>query len=86
VLWTPDGPVLIDFEAVCAGPRAWDLAYLDDAALTAFPKIEPALVDRFRLAVSFAVAAWCFAQPDGPSVVREAAAHHLGVLRQRLGT
>jgi Ser/Thr protein kinase RdoA (MazF antagonist) len=85
VLWTDEGPLLIDFEAVCAGPRAWDVAHLDRTALAAFPDLEPALVDRFRLAVSFAVAAWCCAQPDGPTVVREAAAHHLGVLRERFG-
>ena len=28
VIWTGDGPLLIDFEASCTGPLEWDLAYL----------------------------------------------------------
>ena len=82
VVWTANGPRLLDFEAVCSGPSAWDLAYLPAESLAAFPDADRGLVERFRDAVSFAVAAWCWAQPDGPAVVTEAARVHLAALRR----
>ena len=64
VIWTGDGPLLIDFEASCTGPLEWDLAYLPDEARNAFPDRDEALIERLRAAVSYCVAAWCWADPE----------------------
>jgi Ser/Thr protein kinase RdoA (MazF antagonist) len=82
VVWTSRGPALIDFEAVCVGPLEWDLAYLPDTALDAFPERDCALVDRLRGGVSFCVAAWCSASLDRGDEMRSAAGFHLAALRQ----
>ena len=56
-----------------------------EAALAAFPDADAILVDRVHDVVSFAVAAWCWAQPEGPQIVREAGEVHLAALhRSRL--
>jgi Phosphotransferase enzyme family len=80
VLWTDSGPLLIDFEAACAGPPEWDLAYLD-AYGDVFPECDPVVVDQLRAGVSFCVAAWCLAQPGRAPAVDEAARYHLAALR-----
>lgn len=82
VVWTPDGPVLIDFEAACAGPVEWDLAYLPPAALDAFPGRDDGVIARLRAGVSFCVAAWCLADPDPAPAVAEAATIHWKALRR----
>jgi hypothetical protein len=82
VIWTEAGPVLIDFEASCIGPLEWDLAYVPDGALVAFPDRDDELVARLRAAVSFCVAAWCWAQPFRAPEVAVAARHHLDALRR----
>jgi hypothetical protein len=80
VIWTGDGPILIDFEASCTGPLEWDLAYLPDEAREAFPNRDDALIERMRAVVSYCVAAWCCADPDPTPEVAAAARHHLGRL------
>jgi Phosphotransferase enzyme family len=82
VIWTEAGPVLIDFEASCVGPLEWDLAYVPEPALAAFPGRDDAAVAKLRAAVSFCVAAWCWAQPTRAPEVAAAATHHLDVLRR----
>jgi hypothetical protein len=74
---TVHGPRLIDFEAVCRGPIEWDLS--------SFVEHERDDVDTNLLAVcrlfrSFAVAAWCWAQPGRAPDVDEAALWHLHLL------
>jgi Ser/Thr protein kinase RdoA (MazF antagonist) len=81
VVWGPDGPVLVDLEAVCAGPREWDLAYLPPASLARFPDRDDMLIDELAVGVSLCVAAWCAADPDPTPQVAEAARYHLDVLR-----
>jgi hypothetical protein len=82
VIWTSDGPLLIDFEASCTGPLEWDLAYLPDEACEAFPDRDDALIERLRAVVSYCVAAWCCASPERAPEVAAAAKHHLGQLRR----
>jgi hypothetical protein len=82
VIWTSDGPLLIDFEASCTGPLEWDLAYLPDEAHDAFPNRDDALIERLRAVVSYCVAAWCWAQPEPSPEVDAAATHHLAELRR----
>jgi Phosphotransferase enzyme family len=82
IIWTEAGPLLIDFEASCAGPPEWDLAYLPDAALIVFPDRDDDVVAKLRAAVSFCVAAWCWAHPTRAPEVAAAATYHLDVLRR----
>jgi Ser/Thr protein kinase RdoA (MazF antagonist) len=84
VLWTAGGPVLIDFEAACAGPREWDLAYLPAAALGAFPDRDEDAIAGLRPGVSFCVAAWCSSSRSRAPEVAHAAAHHMDALRRSL--
>jgi Ser/Thr protein kinase RdoA (MazF antagonist) len=81
IVWRPDGPVLIDFEAACRGPVEWDLAYLPAGALDAFPNRDDEAIARLRAGVSFCVAAWCLASPDPTPAVAEAARIHWNALR-----
>jgi hypothetical protein len=82
IVWRPDGPVLIDFEAACRGPVEWDLAYLPPDALDAFPGRDDEAVAKLRAGVSFSVAAWCRAASDPTPAVTEAAAIHWNALRR----
>jgi len=82
VIWTSDGPLLIDFEASCTGPLEWDLAYLPDEARERFPDRDDALIERLRVVVSYCVAAWCWAQPKRSPEVDAAAKHHLAQVRR----
>lgn len=82
VVWGPDGPVLIDFEAACLGPVEWDLAYLPPGALDAFPGRDDDAIAMLRAGVSFCVAAWCLASSDPTPAVAEAATIHWDSLRQ----
>jgi len=82
VLWTRDGPLFIDFEAACTGPPQWDVAYLPEEARGAFPAYDEQLLELLRQAISFCVAAWCWAQPGRAPEVDEASLYHLRVLRK----
>jgi Ser/Thr protein kinase RdoA (MazF antagonist) len=82
IVWRPDGPVLIDFEAACRGPVEWDLAYLPPAALGAFPGRDDEAIASLRAGHSFCVAAWCLANPDPTPELTEAAAIHWDALHR----
>jgi Phosphotransferase enzyme family len=82
VLVTPDGPVFIDFEGACTGPREWDLTALPGEVAKSYPGIDIALVDQLREARSLCVAAWCWTQPERAPEVKEAAHFHLNLLRR----
>jgi Ser/Thr protein kinase RdoA (MazF antagonist) len=82
VLWTRNGPRFIDFEAACAGPAEWDLAFLPEQAYEAFPGHDEELLALLRTAISFCVAAWCWAQRGRAPEVDEAAMFHLNALRR----
>ena len=82
VIWTLNGPVFVDFEAVCIGPVEWDLGFLPKRAREAFPERDQELVASLREAISFCVAGWCWAQRGTAPEIDEAAAFHLDVLRR----
>jgi predicted trehalose synthase len=82
VLWTDAGPLFIDFESACVGPREWDLAYLPHDARRGFRNVDEGLTGLCRLAISFCVAAWCSAQRGRSRKIDQAAELHLDVLRQ----
>jgi hypothetical protein len=82
VLWTGGRPLFIDFEAACTGPLEWDLAYLPEEARAAFPECDQELLGLLRKAISFCVAAWCWAQLGQSPGVDEAAFYHLHLLRR----
>ena len=85
VVWTRNGPLFVDFEAACAGPVEWDLAYLPEQAHPAFPERDEELLSLLRTAVSFCVAAWCWAQRGRAPEVDEAAIFHLDLLKRTAG-
>jgi len=69
ILMTAKGPLWIDFEAACRGPKAWDYVALGAED-----------VPMISIIRSFCVSAWCWTQADLPGR-REAAEHHLKVLK-----
>jgi Ser/Thr protein kinase RdoA (MazF antagonist) len=86
VIWTLTGPVLVDFEAVCLGPVEWDLGFLPEQAHEAFLDRDEDLIASLREAISFCVAAWCWAQRGRAPEIDEAADFHLDVLRRTAET
>lgn len=60
VLRTAEGPVFIDFEAACTGPKEWDLAALPREVATFYPPINTALLEVLELTRSLCVATWCW--------------------------
>lgn len=81
VIWADSGPLLIDFESCCRGPRELDLLPLSGKNLPAYPNLDRQLMKVLGDLRSFRVAVWCWAQPDRAPEVREAAQYHLGRLR-----
>ena len=86
VIWTLNGPVLVDFEAVCMGPAEWDLGFLPEQARETFPERNDDLIASLRQAISFCVAGWCWAQHGRAPEIDAAAAFHLDVLRRTART
>lgn len=84
VLFTGVGPLFIDFEAACRGPKEWDLTALPLRVAACYPQVDRILLDLLSDARSFTVATWCWTQPDRAPEVGEAARHHLQRLRARL--
>jgi Ser/Thr protein kinase RdoA (MazF antagonist) len=85
VIWAPNGPVFVDFEAVCVGPVEWDLGFLPEQAREAFPERDRELIASLREAISFCIAGWCWAQRGRTPEIDEAADFHLDVLRRTAG-
>jgi Phosphotransferase enzyme family len=80
-LLSADGPLLLDFETACLGPREWDLSALDDDVVGLFPEADLELLGTLRRMRSVCVAAKCWVALDRGSEVREAAHVHLKLLR-----
>jgi len=79
----PHGPLWIDFEDACLGPREYDIACLPPAAPPLFSEIDTTLVGSFADMRSICVAVWCWADMARSPEAREAAWYHLGRVRQR---
>lgn len=82
VLCTPKGPLFIDFEAACLGPKEWDLSALPAPVADRYPLVDRPLLDLLSEARSLTVATWCWMQPDRAPEIRDAAHHHLRRLRE----
>lgn len=78
---TAEGPHLVDFEAVCHGPREWDLASMEEEVARAFGAVDEDLLARLRLLNSARVATWCLAGAALP-VLRAPGEHHLDIVRR----
>ena len=78
---TARGAILIDFEDACLGPPELDIAGLPPEAWSVFADADQGLVARCAELRSVCVAVWCSADPERSDEVREAAAHHLGLVR-----
>jgi aminoglycoside phosphotransferase (APT) family kinase protein len=81
VLVTPQGLRWIDFEGACIGPLEWDLAFLPQRAIDAFPEADARLLSELRTLNSARVATWCFARWEFPEL-RWHARFHLERVRR----
>lgn len=77
VLCTREGPLFIDFEAACLGPKEWDLTALPREVAAFYPHVDRFLLELLSDVRSLTVATWCWMQPDRALEVAEAAQHHL---------
>jgi hypothetical protein len=81
LIWTDKGPLLLDFESCCRGPRELDFLFLSERDLPLHPSLDARLMKVLGDLRSFRVAVWCWSQPDRAPEVREAAEYHLSRLR-----
>jgi hypothetical protein len=75
------GPLWVDFEDVCLGPREYDIAGLPPDAWPSFGDTDSALVRTYADLKSVCVAVWCSADISRSAEVREAAEYHLHRVR-----
>jgi len=85
-LLTAEGPVFVDLEASCTGPKEWDLTSLPKEVAARFGSVDHELLASLTLVRSLCVAAWCWKQPQRAPEVAEAAHYHLSFLRQALAS
>lgn len=81
VIWTERGPLLIDFESCCRGPRELDFLPFSERNLLACQNLDRELMGVLGDLRSFRVAVWCWLQPTRAPEVREAAQYHLSRLQ-----
>ena len=72
---TDNGRRWIDLEAVCLGPLEWDLAFLDEDAVSSFPNVDHELLALLRVLNSALVATWCWSRAEYPEMRRHAEFH-----------
>jgi hypothetical protein len=82
---TGTGALWMDLEAVCTGPLEWDVVTLPSGSWSEFEGIDSDLMRILKDIRRACVIIWCWADFDRSTDVREAAAHHLGVLHARFG-
>jgi hypothetical protein len=85
VLFTAQGPIWADLEAICLGPLEWDLVQLAPGARRVFGAADAALLEHLADLRSATVAVWCWADAGRSDDVRAAAEYHLARLRRRTG-
>lgn len=81
VIWAETGPLLIDFESCCRGPRELDFLSFSEENLSTRPDLDRRLMETLSALRSFCVTVWCWSQPYRAPEVREAAEYHLSRLR-----
>ena len=67
-LTTAEGVRWIDFEGACNGPLEWDLAFLPEAALVAFPSADQSLLELLRTLNSARTAILCWERYQIPAL------------------
>jgi Ser/Thr protein kinase RdoA (MazF antagonist) len=82
VVFSECGPVWLDFEDVCRGPREWDYCRLTNALPP--NSVNAELFDILLVLRSVCVAVWCWKLADDPAKF-EAALEHTQLVRYRLG-
>jgi hypothetical protein len=82
VMMTPAGAVWSDLEAICRGPREWDLCNKPAAFLAAFDDLDGALLEQFGVLRRACVAVWCWADAGRSAELRAAAEFHTAQLRR----
>ncbi len=85
VLMTNSGPLWMDLEAVCTGPREWDFLSLPSECWPEFGEFDSVLISLLADLRSLCVSVWCWADFDRSDEVAEAAIYHLDVLKARYG-
>jgi Phosphotransferase enzyme family len=83
VLFSAEGPLWTDFEAVCMGPLEWDMCWMEDVSV--FEPLDHELLELLSALRSICISVWCGERPDLPGK-REAALHHLEELKRRYRT
>jgi hypothetical protein len=86
LLRTAEGPLFVDFEASCFGPKEWDLSSLGEEVASFYPPVDSALLEIMSLTRSLCVVTWCWTQPERAPEVEEAAHFHLSRLRKEVKT
>lgn len=71
------GPIWVDFEDACLGPREYDICGLPSNAWPLFGEADQTLVRICSDPKSVCAAAWCSADISRSAEVREAANYHL---------
>lgn len=85
LLLSDDGPVWLDFEDACIGPREYDIANLPADAWPYFTDADPALCAAYAHLRSVCVAVWCSIDGSRSAEILEAADYHLANVRQLAG-
>ncbi len=76
-----DGPIWLDFEEVCIGPREYDIACLPAETWPLFIDADQSLVVAYSHLRSVCVAVWCAAEIDRNAEICEATEYHLSRVR-----
>jgi len=82
LLFGEHGPLWLDFEDACLGPREYDIACLPVAAWPHFGDADQALVRTYADLRSICIAVWCWDDPGRSDGARDAARHQLDRVRE----
>lgn len=76
------GPIWLDFEDACLGPREYDIACLPLAAWSRFAHADQTLIQTYADLRSICIAVWCWADLARSDGARDAALHNLDRVRE----
>ncbi len=82
LLFGENGPLWLDFEDACLGPREYDIACLPAATWPQFGDANQALTRNYADLRSICIAVWCWADLARSDGAREAALYHLARVRE----
>lgn len=82
LLISKHGPIWLDFEDACRGPREYDIACLPVSTWTQFSDANQALIKTYADLRSICIAVWCWDDLDRSDGAREAAQKNLDRVRE----